>query len=242
MTWKRVSWHHLLDFFTTKRGIIITILGGLFNGFIVFSQMRLLVSASSPLSPSEIESIRSHATDGAITIDLIWGLALAFEGAYLFNNGLLNRFLLNGFNRWQWGHTLLLGVGIMSLLLGFLQTLFINGVGYVLFDIQALGWGTSVQLALRMAYLGGFTLFLIALFPSYLISFGIIGWLQIESILTLPIVMNKLGDLPNYLPFRVFYQWLEEGAFLDFKTAIVLGYFALFLGLFYTVLNRKVYG
>lgn len=242
MAWITTSGRYLSYFFTTKRGIVITLIGALFNALIIFILMVIAVNASPPLSPTEMNDLRDKAIGSANTINLLWFLALGFEGAYLFNNGLFQRFLLNGFNQWQWGHTLLCSVGIIALLLSFLQTLIINWVGYTMFDTQALSWGTGFRLALKMLYYGGFTLLLVALFPSYLIPIGILGWLFIENLLTSSVVVNKIGEMPNYLPFQVFSRWVEQGQFLNQETAFVIGYFTLFLVLFYTILNRKVYG
>lgn len=242
MHWTTVSTRHLLYFFTTKRGIILMIAGLLFNGFYTYARVGLMPGVSLPLAPSEISEIRNLEVGFSSFLNLIWSVIVTFEGAYLFNNGLFQRFLLNGFNRWQWGHLLLLNVTVVALLLGLLQTAFINALGQTLYGIQVISWGYIFQLGVSLLFKGVFIFFLIAIFPSYLVLLFIIIWPNIEQLLNFGPIKKALFELPESLPFQVLIEWQKTDAVFSANGGFLLGYFVLFLTLIYTLINKKAYG
>jgi hypothetical protein len=218
------------------------IAGLLFNGFFTYARVGIFPGVSLPLAPSEINEIRNLRINFSSFLNLIWSVIVTFEGAYLFNNGLFQRFLLNGFNRWQWGHLLLLNVTVVALLLGLLQTAFINALGQTLYGIQVISWGYIFQLAASLLFKGVFILLLIALFPSYLVLLFVIIWPNIEQLLNVRPVKKALFELPEYLPLQVLIEWQKADAVFSANGGFLLGYFVLFVVLFYTLINKKAYG
>ncbi len=241
MQWTTVSKRHFYYFFTAKRGIILMITGLLLNGFYTYLRVGIIPDVSMPLTPSEISEIRNMRMGFSSILKLIWIVILAFEGAYLFNNGLFQRFLLNGFSRWQWGHSLLLNMALAALLLGLLQAAFINALGETLYGIQVVSWGYIFHLAVSFWYIGVLVLFLVALFPSYLAPLFVMAWQQVENLLNIGPIKQALLEVPTFLPFQILYEWERHHMLFVNNSGFLISYFLLFLVLFYTLIKRKLY-
>jgi len=241
MHWITVSWYHLLYFFASKRGLILMTAGLLLHLFWMYSTIVILPTVSAPLSPSEINQIRDATGRSTAMLGILWIVVLAYESAYLFNKGLFQRFLLNGFNRWQWGHSLLVQMFVLALLTGLLQALLINAIGHFFYEIQLISWSYTFNLSMSLLFNGLFTLLLVSLFPSYLAPLFVMAWQLIEGILNKAPFKEAFVGIPSYLPFEILNQWLNNPQILANTGFLLFAYFLLFTILFYALITRKSY-
>lgn len=115
-------------------------------------------------------------------------------------------------------------------------------MGDVLYGIQLLSFGYTFKLAVNLLFTSSFVLFVVALLPTRLVLFLVLGWKVIEEIIGQKAIDQKLFNIPSFLPFNNLNEWLDAPYILEIQGIVLIAYFILFLTLFYLFINKRSYG
>ncbi len=244
MHWASISFRYLQNYLGTKRGIALAFIIIVLNSLMLTLSIGVYyMTMDDPqnLAPTQLHALRNKVNTGSLLL-LLWIIAVAYEGGYLFKNQLFQRFLLNGYSRWYWAHFLVLTLIAVSVVLAICQTVFINLIAGVMYDLHwLLSWGHILKLTVAYIFASLFSLFWVVLFPRIALLITL-AWITFETILSELLIKKFALFLYPILPFPSLFNWLGDPNIQKVSALLVIAYFLVFLCTIYFFINKRSYG
>lgn len=197
---------------------------------------------SLPHSAAEVNKIsRTFINYHLAYLNLGFVIFIIYEFIYATRSGLMNRFLVLGYQRLELAWQIIAGLSFSVFLLAALEFLFLNVLSVALFNDFYVGTFIPVETIVKLTYSALFGLTIAALMKNYFAILVYIIWGLVESLLQNVASVTAIENIVQYLPFESFNSIKKTSEPDLILFSVVISYFILMLIIFYNRITRSIY-